>query len=174
MLALSWYIYSREVLIIFPGLSGLKRVIVGADDMYPCAVESASYLERKGFRVIRVGSIKTGKPEPWPDVALEVALTVSRGEADFGVLVCYTGTGVSIVANKVPGVRAALCNDPETARGARLWNDANVLAMSGRLVTSIVAREIIDAWLSVEKPDPSEEANIAKLKEIDNKFRCLK
>ncbi|MCC6025297.1 MAG: RpiB/LacA/LacB family sugar-phosphate isomerase, partial [Desulfurococcaceae archaeon] len=116
---------------------------------------------------------KTGKPEPWPDVALEVALTVSRGEADFGVLVCYTGTGVSIVANKVPGVRAALCNDPETARGARLWNDANVLAMSGRLVTSIMAREIIDAWLSVESPDSSEERNIAKLKEIDNKYRRL-
>ena len=152
----------------------MKRVIVGADDTYACALEAASYLEKRGFYVIRAGSLKTGRPEPWPDVALEVALAVSRGEASFGVLVCYTGTGVSIVANKVPGIRAALCNDAETARGARLWNDANVLVMSGRLVTNIVAREVIDAWLSVEKPDPSEEANIAKLKEIDNKFRCLK
>jgi ribose 5-phosphate isomerase B len=145
---------------------------VGSDDTYSCALEAASYLEKKGFHVIKAGSVKTGKPEPWPDVALEVALAVSRGEADFGVLVCYTGTGVSIVANKIPGVRAALCNDPETARGARLWNDANVLVMSGRLVTNILAREIIDAWLSVDKPDPSEEVNIAKLKEIDNKYRC--
>ncbi|MCC6034447.1 MAG: RpiB/LacA/LacB family sugar-phosphate isomerase [Desulfurococcaceae archaeon] len=148
------------------------RIIVGSDDTYPCALEAASYLEKKGFYVIKAGSIKTGKPEPWPDVALEVALAVSRGEARFGVLICYTGTGVSIVANKIPGVRAALCNDPETARGARLWNDANILTMSGRLVTNILAREIIDAWLSIEKPDPGEEHNISKLKEIDNKYRC--
>jgi ribose 5-phosphate isomerase B len=71
----------------------------------------------------------------------------------------------------LPGVRAALCNDPETARGARLWNDANILAMSGRLVTEILAREIIDAWLSIKQPDPSEEENIRKLMEIDEKYR---
>ena len=152
----------------------MKRVIIGSDDTYPCALEAASYLEKKGFHVIRVGSVKTNKPEPWPDVALEVALAVSRREVNFGILVCYTGTGVSIVANKIHGVRAALCNDPETARGARLWNDANVLVMSGRLVTNILAREIIDAWLSVERPDPSEEHNISKLKEIDNKYRSMK
>jgi len=88
-----------------------------------------------------------------------------------GFLVFCTGTGVSIAANKLPGVRAALCNDPETARGARLWNDANILAMSGRLVTEILAREIIDAWLSIKQPDPSEQENIAKLREIDEKYR---
>jgi ribose 5-phosphate isomerase B len=149
----------------------VPRVVVGSDDLYACAREAAEYLRKKGFEVVPAGSLKTGKPEPWPLVALEVALAVSRGEADFGVLVCYTGTGVSIAANKVPGVRAALCNDPETARGARLWNDANVLAMSGRLVTDILAREIIDAWLSVREPDPSEAVNIAKLKEIDELYR---
>lgn len=149
----------------------MRRVIVGSDDTYVCAKEAAEYLRKRGFEVIVTGSLKTGKPEPWPDVALEVALAVARGEADFGVLVCYTGTGVSIVANKVPGVRAALCNDPVTARGARLWNDANILVMSGRLVTDIVAREIIDAWLSVERPDPSELANIERLKKIDEEFR---
>jgi ribose 5-phosphate isomerase B len=149
----------------------MPRVIVGSDDLYVCAREAVEYLRKKGFEVITAGSLKTGKPEPWPDVAHEVALAVSRGEVDFGVVVCYTGTGVSIVANKVPGVRAALCNDPETARGARLWNDANVLAMSGRLVTDILAREIIDAWLSVSSPDPSEARNIEKLKEIDEGYR---
>ncbi|MEM4435183.1 MAG: RpiB/LacA/LacB family sugar-phosphate isomerase, partial [Sulfolobales archaeon] len=114
---------------------------------------------------------KTGKPEPWPDVAYSVATTVAKGEADWGVLVCYTGTGVSIVANKVYGIRAALCNDPQTARGARLWNDANVLAMSGRLVTEIMAREILEAWLSIESPDVTELPNIEKLKEIDRTHR---
>jgi ribose 5-phosphate isomerase B len=144
---------------------------VGSDDLYPCAREAVEYLKRKGFEVLTEGALKTGRLEPWPIVAHEVALYVSRGLVDFGVLVCYTGTGVSIVANKLPGVRAALCNDPETARGARLWNDANILAMSGRLVTEILAREIIDAWLSIKQPDPSEEENIAKLREIDEKYR---
>lgn len=149
----------------------MSKVIVGSDDLYACAIEALEYLKRKGFEVVPSGALKTGKAEPWPDVALEVAEAVSRGEVDFGVLVCYTGTGVSIVANKVHGVRAALCNDAETARGARLWNNANVLVMSGRLVTNIVAREIIDAWLSVKEPDPSELLNIRKLEEIDKKYR---
>jgi len=152
-------------------VSGMPRVVVGSDDLYPCAREAVEYLRRRGFEVLTEGALKTGRPEPWPIVAHEVALYVSRGLVDFGVLVCYTGTGVSIVANKLPGVRAALCNDPETARGARLWNDANILAMSGRLVTEILAREIIDAWLSIKQPDPSEQENIAKLREIDEKYR---
>jgi len=152
-------------------VSGMPRVVVGSDDLYPCAREAVEYLKKRGFEVLTEGALKTGKPEPWPIVAHEVALYVSRGLVDFGVLVCYTGTGVSIVANKLPGVRAALCNDPETARGARLWNDANILAMSGRLVTEILAREIIDAWLSIKQPDPSEQENIAKLREIDEKYR---
>jgi len=147
------------------------RVIVGSDDLYACAKAVVEYLRERGCTVLTEGALKTGKPEPWPQVAYEVALAVARGEVDWGVVVCYTGTGVSIVANKVPGVRAALCNDAQTARGARLWNDANVLAMSGRLVTDIVAKEIIDAWFSVERPDPSEEANIRLLKEIDERHR---
>jgi len=151
----------------------MPKVIIGSDDLYACAKEAANYLAKKGFEVELAGSLRTGKPEPWVDVAHEVAVAVSRGNADFGVLVCYTGTGVSIVANKVPGIRAALCNDPETAKGARLWNDANVLAMSGRLVTDILAREIIEAWLSIKEPDAYEKQNIDKLKEIDEKYRKI-
>lgn len=149
----------------------MKRVIVGSDDLYPCARAAVEYLRERGYQVEVVGSLKTGSPEPWPDVAYSVATAVARGSADWGVLVCYTGTGVSIAANKVRGVRAALCNDAQTARGARLWNDANVLAMSGRLVTEIVAREILEAWISVESPDPSEVPNIEKLEEIDRTHR---
>lgn len=153
----------------------MRKVIVGSDDLYTCAIEVAEYLKRKGFNVEVVGSLKTGKPEPWPEVAQEVAERVSRGEFEFGVLICYTGTGVSIVANKVTGIRAALCNDPETARGARLWNNANVLAMSGRLVTNILAREIIDAWLSINRPDPSEIENIEKISKLEEKYcHCYK
>lgn len=151
----------------------MKRVIVGSDDLYACAKEAVRYLQEKGFEVVPVGALRTGKAEPWPEVAREVGEAVAKGEAAFGILVCYTGTGVSITANKVPGVYAALCNDPGTARGARLWNDANVLVMSGRLVTDILAREIIDAWLSVEKPDPSEENNIEKMRAIDQQYRSF-
>jgi ribose 5-phosphate isomerase B len=143
------------------------RVAVGADDLYPAAKEVVQYLRSKGFEVLEVGSLKTGKVEPWPDVGIEVGERVARGEADWGVVACYTGTGVSLSANKVKGVRAALCFDAESARGARLWNDANVLAISGRLTSPQVAKEIIDAWLSVQKIDESERKNIEKVMRYD-------
>ncbi|MEM0444592.1 MAG: RpiB/LacA/LacB family sugar-phosphate isomerase [Nitrososphaerota archaeon] len=145
-----------------------RRVVIGSDDKYPAAVEAAKYLASRGFEVVEKGALRSGKVEPWPDVALEAGKMVAEGEADWGIVVCYTGTGVSIAANKVKGVRAALCLDAQTARGARLWNDANILAMSGRLTTPDVAREIIDAWLSVEKIDESERENIEKLKKVDS------
>ncbi|MCS7263259.1 MAG: RpiB/LacA/LacB family sugar-phosphate isomerase [Armatimonadetes bacterium] len=143
------------------------RVIVGADDVYPAAQSACDYLERKGFEVVKVGSLVTGKVEPWVDVAVEVAKQVVSGGADFGVVVCYTGTGVSMAANKVKGARAALCNDAKTAEGARKWNDANILAMSGRLVTPELAGEILDSWLSTKEIDPTEAENIDKLKSLD-------
>ncbi|MFN3420216.1 MAG: RpiB/LacA/LacB family sugar-phosphate isomerase [Armatimonadota bacterium] len=142
-------------------------VVVGSDDIYPAAQAACDYLETKGFKVVKIGSLVTGKVEPWVDVAVEVAKQVVNGEAEFGVLVCYTGTGVSMAANKVKGARAALCNDAKTAEGARKWNDANILAMSGRLVTPEVAKEILDAWLSTTEIDSSEAENIAKLKALD-------
>ncbi|MCS7145807.1 MAG: RpiB/LacA/LacB family sugar-phosphate isomerase [Nitrososphaerota archaeon] len=145
-----------------------KRVVVGSDDKYPAAVEAARYLVERGFEVVEVGALKSGRIEPWPDVAFEVGKMVAEGKADWGVVVCYTGTGVSIAANKVKGVRAALCVDAQTARGAKLWNDANVLAMSGRLTTPEIAREIIDSWLNVEKIDETEKANIERLKKADS------
>src|SRR2546423_10585965 len=101
--------------------------------------------------------------EPWPDVAHRVGEAVVGGEADRGVVCCWTGTGVSIAANKVDGVRAALCVDAETARGARRWNDANVLAVSLRLTSSEVAREMLEAFLTTDA-DPSEHDEIAKLR----------
>src|SRR3979490_667135 len=92
---------------------------------------------------------------PWPEVGHSVGTAVSSGLADRGVVCCWTGTGVSIAANKVPGVRAALCVDAETARGARKWNDANVVALSLRLTSEQIAVEILDAFL-VTDPDPGE------------------
>jgi ribose 5-phosphate isomerase B len=143
------------------------KVAVGSDDNYYIARFVANYLKSKGFDVEVFGALKSGKLEPWPEVALEVARGVAEGRYAFGVVICYTGTGVSIAANKVRGVRAALCFDAKTAEGARLWNDANVLALSARLLSEEVAKEIIDAWIAVEEPDPSERENIERLKSID-------
>ncbi|PCN50949.1 galactose isomerase, partial [Candidatus Geothermarchaeota archaeon ex4572_27] len=117
-----------------------------------------------GCEVELFGALRSGRPEPWPDVAFEVAEAVAGGRFDYGVLICYTGTGVCIAANKVKGIRAALCFDAKTAEGARLWNDANVLALSARLLSEEVAKEIVDAWLSVAAPDPSEKRNVDRVR----------
>ena len=98
----------------------------------------------------------------WPEVGRRVGEAVAGGAADRGVVCCWTGTGVSIAANKVPGVRAALCTDAETARGARKWNDANVLAMGLRLTSDANAQEMLDAFLSTAA-DPDEAATIVKV-----------
>jgi ribose 5-phosphate isomerase B len=98
-----------------------------------------------------------------------VAESVSSGEADQGVLFCWTGTGTSMAANKVTGVRAALVWDPWIAEGARRWNDANVLVMSLKRTTPETAREILDAWLGVTEPDPDEAGNIARLAELEQR-----
>ncbi len=133
------------------------RVAFGTDERTPVSDEVAAALAAAGHEVVlRL------EDEPWPDVGRRVGEAVAAGEADRGVVCCWTGTGVSIAANKVPGVRAALCTDAETARGARRWNDANVLALGLRLTSPTVAQEMLDAFLSTE-PEADEAANIAKL-----------
>lgn len=143
------------------------RIAIGSDDVYHVSRFVVSYLKSKGHVVEELGALRSGRLEPWPDVAVEVARRVAEGSADFGVVICYTGTGVSIAANKVRGVRAALCFDAETARGARRWNDANVLALSARLTSEEIAKEILDVFLSIESPDESELENIEKVNKLD-------
>lgn len=121
------------------------KVALGADEKTHLVDAIARHLEERGHGVTRYGAA-AGEAEPWGTTADRVADSVARGEHDFGVVCCWTGTGVSIAANKVAGIRAALCADAETARGARRWNDANVLALSLRATSEEVAREILDAW----------------------------
>jgi ribose 5-phosphate isomerase B len=117
------------------------RLLVAADEGLPVVESIAASLVRRGHQV------RTLAPTGWANAALAVARDVASGGADSGIVLCHTGTGVSMAANKVKGIRAALCVDAETARGARKWNDANVLALSLRLTTPAVAEEILDAWL---------------------------
>ncbi len=137
------------------------RVVLGSDEDTPLTQAVAADLAARGHQVDLVGP-PAGEPKGWVEVGRDVGQAVASGAADTGVLFCWTGTGASIAANKVPGVRAALCTDGPTAAGARRWNDANVLVMSLRLASEVLASEMLDAWFATE-PDPSEADNIARL-----------
>ena len=137
------------------------RFCIGSDAPGEAPNAIAEALRDHGHDVELCGPL-AGQEAGWADVARDVASRVASGSADQGVLFCWTGTGVSIAANKVAGIRAALCGDAETARGARAWNDANVLCLSLRTTTPILAREILDAWLNAT-PDPSEAEQIARI-----------
>jgi ribose 5-phosphate isomerase B len=123
------------------------RVALGADENTHLVTAIAAWLEQHGHEVSRFGAAADVQ-EPWGVTALAVAEAVARGEHGCAVVCCWTGTGVSMAANKVAGVRAALCADAATARGARRWNDANVIALSLRATSDEVGREIMDAWFS--------------------------
>lgn len=133
------------------------RIAFGTDERTAVTDAVKALLADRGHEVLVVG-----EGDPWPDVGRRVGEAVARGDADLGVVACWTGTGVSMAANKVPGVRAALCTDAETARGARRWNDANVLAFGLRLTSPTVAEELLDAFLTTD-PDADEADEIAKL-----------
>lgn len=119
-----------------------------------------------GHEVVRFGAIATGEEVPWVLVAEQVARAVAQGSCDEAVLLCYTGTGVSMAANKIPGVRAALCTDPATTSGARLWNHANVLCLSNRLLSEDLCKEILAAWFSPYDPSLG-AAGVAMLADLE-------
>jgi ribose 5-phosphate isomerase B len=137
------------------------KVVLGSDERTPLTDAVRHDLEERGAEVVLVGPL-AGGDEQWAEVGQEVGRAVAGGAVDTGVVFCWTGTGTSIAANKVAGVRAALCTDAATAEGARKWNDANVLVMSLRLASPQVAHEMLDAWFTTE-PDPSEAGNISRL-----------
>jgi len=139
------------------------RVALGSDEKTDLTDAVAADLVARGHDVTLVGP-PGGEPLGWAQASRRVGELVAREEADTAVLFCWTGTGASIAANKVAGVRAALCTDRATAAGARTWNDANVLVMGLRLTSPEVAREMLDAWFSTEA-DPAEAASIAALEE---------
>lgn len=137
-----------------------RRAALGADDHGPLLDAVAGVLTELGFEVVRAG------PGPWGAVARATAERVAAGDVSFAVLCCWTGTGVSIVANKVAGVRAALCVDAPTAAGARAWNDANVLCLSMRLTTPHIAKEIVAAWVETTYA-ASEGESLACIADLD-------
>ena len=141
------------------------RVSVAADERTGIAAALLEQLARRGHETIGHGALADAERDDWAWASEAAARDVAEGRADQAVVCCWTGTGASIAANKVPGVRAALCADAETARGARRWNDANVLALSLRSASAAVVGEILDAWFASE---PSgEHDDVANIRHVD-------
>lgn len=146
------------------------RIAFGADEATHLTEAIQRWLEEHGHD-LQIYGPPAGDEQTWPAVACQTAQAVAGGEADEGVLCCWTGTGVSIAANKVPGIRAALCADAETARGARLWNNANVLCLSLRLTSEPVTLEILEAWFSTRyEPNPEDDGCLAQLEALEARY----
>jgi ribose 5-phosphate isomerase B len=143
------------------------KISVAADERTGVAEALADELRQRGHEPILHGALSDEERDDWAWASEAAARDVAEGRAEQGVVCCWTGTGASIAANKVPGVRAALCGDAETARGARTWNDANVLALSLRATSPALLEEILDAWFdSAASTDGGDVANIRHVDEI--------
>jgi ribose 5-phosphate isomerase B len=154
----------------------MMRIALGSDEVNELTKFLIEELGKHGHSIVLCGPIVPADPDvDWPLTSSHVAELVARDEVDEGIVCCWTGTGASIAANKVPGIRAALCHDAETARGARIWNHANVLALSLRSTSIPIAKEILDAWFStsVSEGEAQSEWNrqqIQRVKEIEERY----
>jgi len=150
------------------------RIAVSADERTHLVDFILEELRQRGHAVEYVGP-EPGQEADWPEVTLEAVERVTRGQADEAIVMCWTGTGATLAANKVPGIRAALCHDAETAKGARTWNHANVLALSLRATPAPIAREILDAWF--DTPYSGDEWNLRQIQRIlaiEQKYNAAK
>jgi ribose 5-phosphate isomerase B len=147
------------------------KIAVGSDEKTALTDAVIQNLRERGHELALFGPLQYAE-QYWPQVARQVAEAVAANVVDEGILFCWTGTGVSIAANKVPGIRAALCDDAQTARGARLWNDANVLCLSIRRTSEVIAGEILDSWFSTEyQPNEVDDACLAQIDALDEAYR---
>ncbi|OWA02668.1 galactose isomerase [Streptomyces sp. CS159] len=151
------------------------RISVSSDMDEPVARLLVEELRARGHEVRAYGALNPGAGPRWAACSERAAREVAEGRADQAVVCCWTGTGASIAANKVPGVRAALCTDAYTADGARRWNDANVLAIGLRLTSAPVLREILDAWFAGgPSTDAEDRDNVAHVERLDEDRRAAR
>ncbi len=148
------------------------RISVSADELTGVSPVLVAELERRGHEPVCHGALADGERDDWAWASEAVARDVAEGRAEQGIVCCWTGTGASIAANKVSGVRAALCGDAATAEGARRWNDANVLALSLRTTSQALLGEILDAWFGAQPSDePDDHSNVAHVRAIERDER---
>jgi ribose 5-phosphate isomerase B len=147
----------------------MAAIAVGADDAgAPLKDRLASYLKEKGYEVKDFGN---GTEQDYPDVAAEVAEAVARGEHDRALLVCGTGLGMAITANKIPGVRAVTAHDPYSAERARKSNDAQVITMGARVIAPEAAELVLEHWLASEFEGGRSAPKVDKMKRVDERYR---
>jgi len=146
------------------------RIALCSDESYSVHASVTRWLEARGHEVRPFGAIASGQDEPWALVAEAAALSVASGVCNEGIFFCWTGTGISIAANKISGIRAALCTDPGQAAAARIWNHANVLCLSNRTLSDDMAKEMLAAWFDTEVGDQG-AAGVTILAELDSRHR---
>jgi ribose 5-phosphate isomerase B len=143
------------------------RIAVAADEKVGVAGRLISELRERGHESILHGALSDDERDDWAWASEAAARDVADGRAEQAIVCCWTGTGASIAANKVAGIRAALCGDAQTAEGARRWNDANVLALSLRATSEPELAEILDAWFAgAPSGDAENRANVKHLDDI--------
>jgi len=146
------------------------KVAVAADERVGVAEAVLAELRKRGHDPIAHGVLAEGERDDWAWASEAAARDVAEGRAEQAIVCCWTGTGAAIAANKVSGVRAALCFDAQTADGARKWNDANVLALSLRATSEAELAEILDAWFGGEASgDADDAANVEHLSDIEGR-----
>lgn len=144
------------------------KIVVSSDEYFPLIDILLEEVRQKGHEVHYLGPRQGEKSIDWPEVTFKAMEEIKQGKAEEGIVLCWTGTGCALAANKVSGIRAALCVDAETAKGARIWNHANVLALSLRLISEVLLKEILKVWF--ETPYSGDEWNLLqmqRLKEIE-------
>jgi ribose 5-phosphate isomerase B len=144
------------------------KIALVSDEFYPVHNDVINWLKEHGHETVLFGALKSEQNEKsWVTPACQAVCAIQAGDCEEGIFFCWTGTGVSMLANKVLGIRAALCTDGETARGARIWNHGNVLVLSNRLLTSDIAKEILTAWF--EDFDKQKGASgVRELRDFEN------
>ena len=148
------------------------KILIGSDHIgYPLKADLISFLGGLGHAVIDVGCRGENDVVDYPDIAVALAERIRSGETDRGVLVCGTGIGMAIAANKVPRIRAACCHDAYSAERARRSNNAQVMTMGALIVTPTLAHEIMDHWLASEFADGKSTRKVEKLIDLDTRFR---
>ncbi|HKU43871.1 MAG TPA: RpiB/LacA/LacB family sugar-phosphate isomerase [Polyangiales bacterium] len=146
------------------------RIALCSDEPYPVHATIERWLRERGHEPIHFGSLASGHEEPWALAAEQAASSVASGDCEQGVFLCWTGTGISMAANKLPGIRAALCTDPGQAAAARVWNHANVLCLSNRALSDDMAKELLAAWFDTDPGDRG-SAGVKNLAEVDARHR---
>ena len=148
------------------------KILIGSDHIgYPLKADLISFLGSLGHAVIDVGCSGEHDVVDYPDIAVALAERIRSGETDRGVLVCGTGIGMAIAANKVPRIRAACCHDAYSAERAKRSNNAQVMTMGALIVTPTLAHEIMDHWLASEFADGKSTRKVEKLIDLDTRFR---